>query len=341
MTGAAIDRLGAELTELAGRPEFSGVVIGEWNGQRVVEVASGLANRAEALPMTVETRLATASATKGFTALTAVSMIEDGMFALDTTVREVVGDALPDVDPAVTVEHLLGHTSGIGDYLDEEQVGDIDDHVLDVPVHRLEGPEDYLPILVGRPQVWPPGTRFAYNNSGFVILALIIERLADRSYHDEVRARVFEPAAMTSTDFLRSDRLPAGAALGYLRDGRTNVHHLPVIGTGDGGAYSTAPDLVRFWTALFDGRIVGPAILERMIRPAAGPAVGRYGLGFWIGSDRRTVQLEGMDAGVSFRSGANPDTGFVYCVMANDSSGAWPLARAVDWALVTPGGTPA
>lgn len=340
MPATPIGRLAVELTELAGDPGFSGVVIVESNGRRLVEVASGLANRAEAIPMAVETRLGTASATKGFTALTVVSMIEDGMLALDTTVREVVGDDLPDVDPAVTVEHLLGHTSGIGDYLDEEEVGDIDDHLLDVPVHRLEGPEDYVPILVGCPQVSPPGTRFAYNNSGYVILALIIERLADRSYHDEVRARVLEPAGMASTDFLRSDRLAARTALGYLPDGRTNVHHLPVIGTGDGGAYSTASDLIRFWTALFDGRIVGPALVERMTRPAAGAAFGRCGLGFWIGPDRRTVQLEGMDAGVSVCSGANPDTGFVYSVLANDSSGAWPLARAVDWALVTPGGTP-
>lgn len=328
-----LDELGGALAEVARHERFSGVAVVEVGGVRVVELVAGMANRAESIPMSLTTRLATASGTKGFTALAVMSMIEDGLLRLDTTVREVVGDDLPHVDPSVTVEHLLGHRSGVGDYLDESVLGDVDEYVLSVPVHRLVGPDDYLPLIAPLPPVSPPGERFAYNNSGYVMLALLVDRVGASSYHEEVRRRVFEPAGMVDSEFLRSDRLPTGTALGYLADGRTNVHHLPVIGTGDGGAYTTAPDLMRFWDALLGGRIVDPTSVARMTSVSSDGPSGRYGLGFWLDARTGAVVLEGMDAGVSFRSGAVPGTGTVFCVVANDSHGAWPLARVIDDAL--------
>ena len=88
----------------------------------------------------------------------------------------------------MTVEHLLAHRSGIGDYLDEDAVESVDDYVLPVPVHRLATTEDYLQVLDGHPQAFPPGERFAYNNGGFVVLALIAERAAGAPFPDLVEA---------------------------------------------------------------------------------------------------------------------------------------------------------
>lgn len=329
------DALVAELCDTAEQNQFSGVIVVDHEGRSVLELAAGMADRAEARPMTVRTRLATASGTKGFTALAVVSLIEEGLLAFDTSLRGLVGDDLPHVDSAVTIEHLLGHTSGVGDYLNEDEIASSDDYVLDVPVHVLEGPEDFVPILNRYRQTDPPGTRFTYNNSGYIMLALIIERASGQPYHDEVRRRVFEPAAMTETDFLRSDRLPAGTALGYLGDGRTNVFHLPVIGTGDGGAYTTGGDMLRFWDALIAGRIVDRPFVERMTTPNQGfasqePGASSYGLGFWIGADGTTVQLVGEDAGVSLHSGINPISGLRYCMIANNADDVWPLARIIN-----------
>ncbi len=329
------DRLATALSDAVQQQQFSGVIVVHDDGRTVLELANGMADRAEGRPITMATRFGTASGTKTFTALAAVSLIEEGSLGFDTCLTDLVGEDLPHVDPAVTIEHLLGHTSGVGDYLDEDNIDSSDDYVLDVPVHILEEPQDYLPILNRHHQTDPPGTRFVYNNSGYIMLALAIERAAGRPYHDEVRRRVFEPAAMTATDFLRSDRLPAGTALGYLGDGRTNVLHLPVIGTGDGGAYTTAGDMMRFWDALLTGRIVGRPLVDRMTAPGhafADPASAEesYGLGFWIGPDRTTVQLEGQDAGVSFRTGVNPVLGLRYCLIANNSTDVWPLASIID-----------
>ena len=123
-------------------------------------------------------------------------------------------------------------------------MGDITDYVMPVPVHELATTEQYLAVLGGHPTVFPPGERFAYCNGGYIVLALISERASGVPFHELVRQRVCRPAGMTNTEFLRSDELPGDAALGYLsNDGpRTNVFHLPVVGGGDGGIYSTAAD---------------------------------------------------------------------------------------------------
>jgi CubicO group peptidase (beta-lactamase class C family) len=231
----------------------------------------------------------------------------------------------------VTLRHLLAHTSGIGDYLDESTFTDIEDHVLDVPVHRLAAPQDFLAVLRGRPAKSAPGERFAYCNSGYVLLALLVEAVSGRSYYDIVHERVCVPAGMQATAFLRLDELPGSAAIGYLRGPglRNNSLHLPVRGAGDGGVYSTADDLAQLWAALFAGRIVPPALLGEVLRPQHETTLGTrsYGLGFWLLEERGAVVLEGSDPGISFRSYVEPTTGLQFSVLSNTTSGAWALAK--------------
>jgi len=319
-----------ELVALAEEKDFSGVVSVARDGRRIVEVARGFADRANRRPNTLSTRFGIASVTKGLTALTVASLIETGHLSADTTLRSLLPDAVPLVDPAVTIEHLLGHTSGIGDYLDEG-LGP-DDYVMPVPVHLLDTPLAYQPILEGHPQRSTPGATFAYNNGGFVLLSIAAEVAGGRSFYDLVQERVLDPAGMIDSGFFRMDRLPADTAIGYLADGRTNVLHLPVRGAGDGGAYSTVRDLESLWTTLFAGRIVPPALVDRLVAPRSDDPGGRrrYGLGFWLGADRDTVVLEGLDPGVSCRTAYDRVTGLHYVVLANDAAGAWPLARHLD-----------
>jgi CubicO group peptidase (beta-lactamase class C family) len=287
---------------------------------------------------TPTTRFGIASGTKGFTALTIMSLVTDGSLALDASVEQLLGDRLGLITTGVTVGQLLSHTSGIGDYLDESALGDIEDYVMPVPVHQLAKTTDYLVVLRNHPAKFAPGERFEYCNSGFVILALIAEVVSGSSFYELVAERVLKPAGMTATEFLRSDQLPGSAAIGYLpTDGawRTNHLHLPVRGSGDGGAYSTVGDFAAFWPALFAGRIVARALVDEMIRPHHDiPSRSmRYGLGFWIRADRATVMLEGSDPGVSFRSAYDPGTELLYTVMSNTTRGAWPPVKVLDGLL--------
>jgi CubicO group peptidase (beta-lactamase class C family) len=310
---------------------FSGVVRVDRSGNMEFCTAYGLADRAHEVANTVETVFAIASGSKGLTALAVMSLVEQGTLALGTTARSLLGGDLPLIADDVTIEHLLAHRSGIGDYLDEDAVDDIRDYLMPVPVHELATTERFLPVLDGHKTVFPAGERFAYNNAGYVLLALMAERAAGMEFQDLVRTLVCEPAGMIDTAFLRSDELPGRAALGYLSlDGlRTNVFHLPVRGNGDGGIYSTAADLSALWDALFAGRIVSAERLAEMVRPRSNlpEESRRYGLGFHLQATDDGVWLEGYDAGVSFASLHQPTSSITYTVISNWSEGAWPITR--------------
>src|SRR3954471_15235456 len=204
------------IDRVAATTGFSGVVRVDRHGRTELAKAYGPAHRGCRVLNTVDTRFGIASGTKGLTALTVASLVEEGRLELATTARSVLGEDLPLIDDDVTVEHLLAHRSGIGDYVDEDAVPSMTDYVLPVPVHRLATTTDYLAVLDGHPQAFPPGERFAYNNGGFVVLALIAERVSGTPFAELVRMRVCEPAGMRDTEFLRSDEPAERVALGYL-----------------------------------------------------------------------------------------------------------------------------
>src|SRR6266508_3157027 len=286
-----MNRLEDSVDQIASETGFSGVVRVDRDGAVQLAKAYGRAHRGYDVANAIDTRFGIASGTKGLTALTVVSLIEEGRLAPTTTARSLLGDDLPLIGDDVTVEHLLAHRSGIGDYLDEEAGFEVTEYVLPVPVHEL------------------------------------------------VRQRVCEPAGMRDTEFLRSDELPGRAALGYLTvDGpRTNVLHLPVRGSGDGGIYSTAADVHALWSAFLAGKIVPADWVAAMVRPRSDvPSQSmRYGLGFWLHKSSDTLMLEGSDAGVSFRTVHDPVGRWTHTVLSNTTSGAWPIARHLD-ELLTP-----
>jgi len=334
-----VNRVKDSVDRIAAETGFSGVVRVDHGDHVQFARAYGLAHRGCRVTNTLDTQFGIASGTKALTALTVVSLIEEGMLDRAATARSVLADDLPLIGDDVTVEQLLAHRSGIGDYFDEDADHAITDYLLPVPVHELATTEQYLRVLDGHPDKFAPGERFSYNNSGYVVLALIAERTSGTPFHELVQHRVCDPAGMRDTAFLRSDELPGCAALGYLTtDGlRTNVFHLPVRGSGDGGIYSTAADLHSLWTALFAGRIVSTDWVEEMVRSRSDvPSESmRFGLGFWLHESRDTVIFEGFDAGVSFRTVHDPIAHFTHTVLSNTSDGAWDITRNLD-KLLTP-----
>ena len=325
--------------EMATRTKFSGVVRVDRAGHTELASAYGFSDRAHQIHNTLETQFGIASGTKGLTALVVMALVERGTIDLSATARSLLGDDLPLVADDVTIEHLLAHRSGIGDYLDEHALDAISDYVMSVPVHELAATEQFLAVLGGHETVFPAGERFAYNNGGYVLLALLAERASGLDFHRLVRELVCDPAGMVDSAFLRSDELPGRAALGYLFvDGlRTNVLHLPVLGTGDGGIYSTAGDVSAFWQSLFAGRIVSLDLVAEMVRPHSDwpEESKRYGLGFHLDATSDAVVLEGHDAGVSFVSLHQPSSAITYTVISNWSEGAWPIATLLDERLGT------
>ena len=336
---------------------FSGIVAVDAGDQPLYRASAGSAHRASAIPNSIGTRFAISSGSKAFTASAIMRLNEDGLLDLDSPVRSLLehgrasllergrigaggrgpgdrlsGGGLPLLDPQLTVRQLLTHSGGLEDYLEESEDSDPNDFVLDVPVHTLTTAEDFLPLLATLRQSSAPGSGFAYSNAGYVILALVIERLTQQNFQDAVADLVFAPARLHDTAYLRLDELPAGTATGYLgaEGDRANTLHLPVRGNGDGGAFTTASDLHRFWLALFAGEILSPASVRSRVAPRFDvPEENlRYGMGFWLEPTGAGVVMEGCDAGVSFRSTHHPQTGLTVTVVSNTTEGAWPVVRA-------------
>jgi CubicO group peptidase (beta-lactamase class C family) len=332
-----LERIVPDVEALAARNGLSGVVRVDIGDAEPFEAAYGLAHRGYGIANEIGTRFAIASGTKSLTALAVASLLEDDTLEVSTTARSLLGADLPLIAEDVTVEHLLAHRSGIGDYLDEDVHPDVDEYVMTVPVHELVTAESYLAVLDGFPTVFPAGERFAYNNGGYVVLAILAERASGVPYHDLVIERVCRPAGMHETDFPRSDEPIGQVARGYLEiENRENILHLPVRGVGDGGITTTAADIRSLWTSLFAGRVVQLELVRELVRPHSQGSAGddrRYGLGFWLHPSTSTVIMEGMDAGISFQSMHEPSSNVTCTVMSNTSEGAWPIAAYLQRAM--------
>jgi CubicO group peptidase (beta-lactamase class C family) len=313
---------------------FTGVISAHEADRVLGEWAVGLADRTHGVRNTPETRYGLASGTKTFTAVTVLSLLGEGSLRLETPARQLLGDDLPLIADDVTVEHLLTHTSGIGDYLDEE----VDAFApMSVPVQQLDSTPAYLAVLDGFPTKFAAGERFSYCNGGYVVLAVLAERASGTPFAELVARRVFQPAGMTASGFHRSDLLPPGTATGYKPDGRTNVFELPVVGSGDGGAHSTVADLHAFWLALVAGRIVEPslvALLAERVTADAGDGLG-YGRGVWL--DGGDLIMAGGDHGVTAVSRHDRATGATVSALANVEVPTFARARALMDAVRDPG----
>ena len=321
--------------KLALDTDFSGVVSVHLGDEIAFEAAYGFADRDQLRLNTPSTRFGIASGTKGFTALTVMRLVDDHRLDLATTARSILGTDIPLVDPGVTVEHLLAHRSGIGDYLDEDLETHPEEWPFPVRAQDLARTVDYLLVLGGRPQKFPPDHGFSYCNGGYVLLALMCERVTGTDFPDLVRTHVTNRANLGSTAFLDVNHLPPDTAVGYLADGRPNTDNLPRGGSGDGGLSTTAADIAELWRALFAGSIVTADVAAAMVAPrSTEPTTGsRYGLGFWLDPTDSRVSLEGCDAGVSFRSTHDRSRDLTTTVISNSTDGAWPLVRALEAAV--------
>jgi D-alanyl-D-alanine carboxypeptidase len=300
--------------------DFSGT-ISLFDGDREIEtVCAGFADIANARPNGPRTKFGMASGSKAFTAAGILRLVEDGAFSLDTKANELIGDYR--VHDAITIGQILTHSSGIRDYFDEETMDDYEELWKDRPSYGMREPEDFLPLFVGLPGKFEPGERFGYSNSGYVLLAYIIERITREPFPDHIRKAVFEKCGMASTGYFRLDA--PDTATGYIREGdsyRSNIYSIPPIGGGDGGCYTNGEDMNRFWRALASGALLRPEGTAAMLAiqvAETGDEKDRYGLGIWIDeADEDLVFVQGFDPGTRFLSYFRRSSGKTLTICAN------------------------
>ncbi len=341
----SLRRLEESLRRLEAADAFSGVVRLTVAGDERFAGAYGFASRAWRIPNTLDTRLDTASITKLFTAVATLQRIDAGDFSLDTCAVDYLGLRGTLISPAVTVRHLLTHTSGIGDDADEEAGERYEDLWRDRPNYTIRETADFLPQFVHREPNFAPGEGCRYNNCGYVLLGLMIERATGRAYRDVIREDVFRPAGMADSDFLAMDgvherlaegadpvRDEAGAIVGWHR----NIYSYPPIGSPDGGAHATAPDLDRFIRAVKDGRLLSGEMTAAFLVPSVTWQVrdgwtSQFGFGPWfrVDDDGTVVFLEkeGINVGASGFVRHYPARDLTLVILSNLEDGAWEPGR--------------
>lgn len=311
---------------------FSGVFSVSGSDSVIFQKAFGYRNMAEKLPNELNTAFAIASGTKFFTALSICKLIDSGYLALNDRVRDVIPYDLKMINKDVTVFHLLTHTSGIGDYIDEESSSDYND-ILKLydnrPVHKWDSLDFYLPMFNDLPQKFKPGDRVSYSNAGFILLGLIIESVSKKTYHQYVEDNIILPLSLTHTGFYRMNSLPGNTAFGYIYDEIhkeyiTNVLYMPIIGGSDGGIFTTAKDLIVLWRAVLSDCIFSTAMREQFFTPH-----GKFGLGVYLlkEGNRNAYYTVGGDFGIDFFSVYFPQTEIIASVLGNTEMNTYPLFK--------------
>lgn len=319
---------------------FSGVLVVNERGQSIFARASGLANRSDAVPNILATRFGTASGSKTFTAVAICQLVARGLLTFDTPLAACLHDPSPSFAPDVTIHQLLTHTSGIPDYFDEATMTDFAALWHDLPVYRLRSPADFLPLFQAKPMQFAPGTRFHYNNAGFVVLALVVEHITGKPFHDYVTEHVFQAGGMLDAGYFATDQLPARTALGYIEDApgmewRTNIFAIPIIGGGDGGAYVTAADVSAFWSGLHNNTFLPSELTQMLLTPhVQAHEQIYYGYGIWITVDSNGVpfryRVSGSDPGVTFYTSCYPERDVQIIAIGNTSGGAAAIGKALE-----------
>lgn len=244
------------------------------DGEVVLTRTYGAADLETGAPVTAETNFRLASISKQFTAMAVLMLIEQGRLTLDTVLLNVFQD-FPDYGDDITIEHLLQHRSGIPDY--EPLVSaDASEQVRDADVLQL--------MMEADAGYFPSGSAYRYSNSGYAVLAMIVEEVNRLSFAEFLAERIFAPAGMSaSVAFERGVSTVSTRALGYTvtSDGvelSDQSAYSAVL--GDGGVYSSLSDLTAWDAALYTDDLLSAESKAKMFTPA----LENYGFGWRIDS---------------------------------------------------------
>ena len=183
--------------------DFRGIIYVEQNGVVLCESVTGFANIANRIPNTMDTRFESASAGKVFVAVAIMQLIEQGRLSFDDTLGELLDIDLHDIDKEVTIRQLLVHTSGVPDYFDESVMEEYEKLWTDIPNYRIRRNSDLFPLFIEKPMTYPKGERFSYNNSGYVLLAAVIESITGMTFDRYLKQSIFDTCGMASTLCIR------------------------------------------------------------------------------------------------------------------------------------------
>lgn len=334
------EKLNQLLNDKSREGRFSGAVLIQRNQEVMYEAAYGYANRSWNVKNQVSTRFRIASISKMFTAVAILQLIDDGKLALDTSLVECLGLSNTSIPKEATIYHMLTMTSGIADWFDESGNWEEDWEALcrEHPIYLFRRNEDYLPLFVNEEPVTPVGEKHQYNGAGYILMGLAIEQVSGLSYFEYIRQYIFTKAQMLASEFLALDDVYDEVAEGYISitdqsdkiiGWKKNIYSTTPEAAADGGATSTAGDLVKFSQALRNGQLLSSEMTQEMLTPkvvqneeAFKGYNWKYGYGNnFILDDKQIVRWghTGEEDGVSCRLYYYPRENLDVVILANQS----------------------
>ncbi len=306
-----------EAREAAGSPGLSAAVA--IDGEIIWTGASGLADVENQVPATAESVYRIASISKPIASTAIMQLVERGQLDLDDTIQTWF-PAFPEKEHAVTIRHLMTHTSGIRHYLPGEM--DMKDH--------FDTLEEAIEIFKEDPLLFEPGTDYSYSSYAYNLLAGVVETISGQSFEDYLVENVWAPAGMTTTYLEHQGPLVPHRVRQYVKaDTPDLVANAPFadlsIKWAGGGMISTAPDLVRFALAIDDETLMAPSTHDMMTTryELAGGTVSDYALGWRIADDEAGtwVAHSGGATGGTTHLLRLPARGLAVALTANVQSG--------------------
>ncbi|MFC3714258.1 serine hydrolase [Sphingoaurantiacus capsulatus] len=329
--------LKAEIERLAREEDFSGAVLFAKGNNVLLQGAWGLAERNFAVPNRADLRFNLASMGKMFTSLAVMRLAAAGKLDLDAPLIF----AWPDypnrvVAEAVTPAQLLSHMSGLGNYVEA---------FMAYAGPPLLTNDDYLRLFVNDPLPQPPGQRFVYSNSGYVLLGCLVEKLTGEPLFDHLRRTLWAPLGMTATGPARADQSEPGLAYGYSRaldrpgHWQSNLDPRAPVGSAAGGIYSTVADIDRFAAALAAGTLLPPALDRRWTTGAFPYRRGKYALGIseTTINGHRIIGHTGGHPGIATELMVFTDPGYRLTILTNGEVDGYFALAAFAKKLLTGG----
>jgi D-alanyl-D-alanine carboxypeptidase len=301
----------------ADRPGAAVIVVKD--GRTLLRKAYGMANLELGVPLQPDMVFRLGSITKQFTAAAILMLAEEGKLSLQDPVEKHL-PGYPTQGHAITIEHLLTHTSGIQSY-------------TDMPgwmTSRIQGPMTVTELVDGfkkEPMQFAPGERWAYNNSGYILLGAIIEKASGTTYEAFVRERIFQALGMTSSYYDRTEAIIPKRAPGYTREGDQprNARYLSMTQPYAAGSLaSTVDDLARWDASLYTEQLLKKASFDRAwtsyVLKDGKPTGYGYGWGISTLRGRRALSHGGGIFGFSTYAVRLPDERVYVAVLCNSDS---------------------
>lgn len=262
--------IGAFMTALYERGQFTGSILVAERGQIIYKGAFGLANREQSQPFTLSTSEYIGSISKPFTALGIMILKERGSLTYDTPVRQIFSELPPCMQP-VTIRHLLHHTSGLALFDDYPDMTE----------------KDVFDILTKQETLrFTPGEKFEYCNAGYSLLGMVIEKISGKTLNDFLKDNIFQTLDMNNTSVNRITARNKVRAVGYNIYG--DLNNYDTFMGGNASIISTVEDLFKWDQALYNPKFIKKETLEESFRESSitltDPVYGNksYGFGWWI-----------------------------------------------------------